>query len=666
MRSVVVLAIALYLSMASVLPAQWRQTQGPLNKWTIRALAASGNTIYATADSTWGGTYVYCSTDNGLTWNQGGVVPGMQSHLMVAGNYLYAGTNNGVFQSADNGQHWTKTLDGEVWSFASLGSDVFATVLEKGIYRSTDNGSTWTPLEKYLWRKVVACGSDLFALSDYDTLARSTDHGSHWTYFNYRVGTIESVGSTLYSDINGPVYSTNFGTSWSPVPIGGMGPFAARENRIYIYTWYGLYHSTNSGATWDSTVFGNLPWYPSGEMAVTDSKVFVGTYSGLYSSSDNGSNWEPVDVAFHLADCFAIVAFSGNIFAGTEQGVFRSRDVGGTWEPVNKGFRRLGVYALVGSGTTLFAGTSTGAYRSTDFGDSWDSVHQHGIVSQYRYIQKLAVQGSDVYASTDDNGLFRSTDNGDHWTFVGPSKKGIWDIAVSANDLYVSTGSTLFHSADNGGRWDSLRISGEYATSLSAVRDLLFYNTSNGFYRSSDRGATSGLLSDFPYRYWPRRVISNENSLFAAAWDLGFWRSEDNGMTWTPDNTGFSSHDSAKALAVTGDNVYAGTNSGVWHRQLNQLMAVTQQSAEDVLRVSSQPNPFTSRVTFSFDLPEAAFVSMKIFDALGNEIAQLASGILDAGPNMRIFDATRLPEGIYYYRLQVGDQDKAGKIVLLR
>ena len=42
---------------------------------------------------------------------------------------------------------------------------------------------------------------------------------------------------------------------------------------------------------------------------------------------------------------------------------------------------------------------------------------------------------------------------------------------------------------------------------------------------------------------------------------------------------------------------------------------------------------------------------LQVFDALGSKVADLAQGTMDAGAHIVTFDATKLPEGVYYYRL---------------
>jgi photosystem II stability/assembly factor-like uncharacterized protein len=64
-------------------------------------------------------------------------------------------------------------------------------------------------------------------------------------------------------------------------------------------------------------------------------------------------------------------------------------------------------------GSNIFAGTEkNGVFRSTDNGNSWISVN-YGLTNYN--IRALAICGSTIFAATYDCGIFQSTDNGDSW-----------------------------------------------------------------------------------------------------------------------------------------------------------------------------------------------------------------------------------------------------------
>lgn len=67
------------------------------------------------------------------------------------------------------------------------------------------------------------------------------------------------------------------------------------------------------------------------------------------------------------------------------------------------------------------------------------------------------------------------------------------------------------------------------------------------------------------------------------------------------------------------------------------------------------PNPFNPATTIAFSLPKACFVTLKIHDLLGKEVATLVAEKLPAGKHLRMWEANGLVSGVYFYRLDVSD-----------
>jgi hypothetical protein len=78
------------------------------------------------------------------------------------------------------------------------------------------------------------------------------------------------------------------------------------------------------------------------------------------------------------------------------------------------------------------------------------------------------------------------------------------------------------------------------------------------------------------------------------------------------------------------------------------------------------PNPFNPTTTIVYGLRERTIVELKLFDVLGREIETIFDGEQDAGYYEVEFNASRLPSGIYFYRLQAGSFVETKKMLLLR
>jgi 5'-nucleotidase / UDP-sugar diphosphatase len=78
------------------------------------------------------------------------------------------------------------------------------------------------------------------------------------------------------------------------------------------------------------------------------------------------------------------------------------------------------------------------------------------------------------------------------------------------------------------------------------------------------------------------------------------------------------------------------------------------------------PNPFNPTTTIDYTLPEARFVSLKIYDVLGREVETLVNGVQDAGHTSVTFTARDLPSGLYFYRLKAGNFVDVKKMMLTK
>lgn len=78
------------------------------------------------------------------------------------------------------------------------------------------------------------------------------------------------------------------------------------------------------------------------------------------------------------------------------------------------------------------------------------------------------------------------------------------------------------------------------------------------------------------------------------------------------------------------------------------------------------PNPFNPSTTIRFALPQRAKATLKIFNALGKEIAVLLADEIAAGEHAIVFDAENLPSGLYFYQLQAGNAISQNKMLFTK
>ena len=82
--------------------------------------------------------------------------------------------------------------------------------------------------------------------------------------------------------------------------------------------------------------------------------------------------------------------------------------------------------------------------------------------------------------------------------------------------------------------------------------------------------------------------------------------------------------------------------------------------------LQNYPNPFNPSTIISFSLVARSFVSLKVFDLLGRDVANIVSEEMQPGNYSRQWNASDLPSGIYFYRLQAGSFAETKKLILLK
>jgi hypothetical protein len=87
---------------------------------------------------------------------------------------------------------------------------------------------------------------------------------------------------------------------------------------------------------------------------------------------------------------------------------------------------------------------------------------------------------------------------------------------------------------------------------------------------------------------------------------------------------------------------------------------------DDFILYQNFPNPFNPNTTIGYKIPERSFVTIKVYDVLGNEVATLVNEEKQAGAYEVKFDGARLTSGIYFYQIKAGNFVETKKMILLK
>ncbi len=133
---------------------------------------------------------------------------------------------------------------------------------------------------------------------------------------------------------------------------------------------------------------------------------------------------------------------------------------------------------------------------------------------------------------------------------------------------------------------------------------------------------------------------------FAGSTSPGYWR-----ITVTDDN----------AANVDSGRVY------MWGLKFGPIPGITSNTNELSFHLGQNyPNPFNPVTNLEFGISKSGFVSLMIYNILGEEVSEIVNEVLSQGNYKYVFDASDLSSGIYYYKLQSGEFTDTKRMLLIK
>ena len=119
-------------------------------------------------------------------------------------------------------------------------------------------------------------------------------------------------------------------------------------------------------------------------------------------------------------------------------------------------------------------------------------------------------------------------------------------------------------------------------------------------------------------------------------------------------------------MTMAVDEIRLGTS---WSDVSSPVTAVGKNENElptNYILSQNYPNPFNPSTKISFSIKKAGFVKLKVYNLLGQQINTLVNETLNNGTYERTFNASGLPSGIYFYKLEAGNTFLVNKMVLMK
>lgn len=633
--------------------------------------------------------------------------------------YVWAATTEGIYKSLDTGRTWNLVhavvMGTDIILHPTDTSLIFAAhgnlgSGSGGIYRSTNSGATWTKLSgglpapfggKILLAMYAASPNVLYAsvgggASSGSWLCRSTNSGDTWTivsttdyasyqgWYSHFVGVhpadsskIICGGVDLWKSTAGGLnlQKKSDWAAWyfgTPLPGEPEGPpdyshadhhsityHPTNPDIIYFGNDGGVFCSTDGGETFEGRNGGyqTTQFYSGFSSSWTDSLLAIG------GMQDNATAIYEGTVAWRRViggdGCMTGISPTNNdTMYGTSQNLnlLRSLNRGITWSgigvPSGGQTNFVAPFAIAPSAPKIMYAGREKIFKSTTGGGNWVAMNGNAVLDPGNPIMAIAVAPSDpnvVYATTTPRSsaakMFRSTNGGTSWTNItnGLPDRYMIDIAVHPTDwsiVYVTCSgfgsSHLFTSRTAGSLWIDVGV---------GLPDV----------------PTSAVVLDPDY---PQVVYVGN--------DLGVYVSKDDGAQWSPCSEGLNDAALIMDLSISRSNrtIRAVTHgNGVYQRELlSPAVSVENEPAIPTEFSLSQnyPNPFNPVTTIEYAVGQPGYVSLKIYDAAGTDVATLVNEYTSPGRYKRSWNASHLASGTYFCTLTAGGKSVTKKMLLVK
>lgn len=435
----------------------------------------------------------------------------------------------------------------------------------------------------------------------------------------------------------------------------GAGVQDERLLRCYMY----------DGISWNClpskiNYFGNFVTVDS----ITENDCGTGKRFALLMSETYTQKWfrQPLNYwqkwyNIHFAD-------SLNGFIVGEHGtVLRTSDGGTSWQEIYVGsalpLKSIGIPSL---DNIFVVGENGLIYKSCDSGITWAKI-DIGTAQNINGINFLSQTEGWIFG---DNGLLsRTTDGGINWTpSTYDSLLNIVGIATSppsGNRLTVYyENATYITTTNHGVTWTSGTL--RTTRKLRSVIEKESYHWVVGDSGLVISVPTSQLYTDIsvPSSVTIRDLYAIDSSTLYVSGDDGkIFYTTDGGGDWYSQYTA-DSHD-LYGLAFTNDTHGFAIGSGGTILATSSEGTVTDVK-NNIASIPSQfnlyqnyPNPFNPSTTIAYDLPKASNVKLKIFNLLGQNVATLVDEVQNAGYKKIVWDASKLPSGVYFYTISISE-----------
>ena len=361
---------------------------------------------------------------------------------------------------------------------------------------------------------------------------------------------------TLYASARHEIFiSTDAAEHWSlrgNLP-GRVTTFAydAASRTLYAGNNSGVYHSVDSGKTWDQrpdyrlghSIIISLAVAPNGSVYALRATFPPRPADMLFRSDDHGDTWTNIPSSPAIYN-LVIGRESSTIYTAAASNVFASADGGKTWSTlpqiVPRGFD-VNVNSVLPVGADrIYAATNQGLYEYSGETAAWSAVASSLLDADIRFVAASASTPRRLYAAK-TVGVVTGVEDGGDWTSAdaglpGPSATDV-AIAASVPEVgYAATSVGVFKTQDNGESWQRVLANPTTRVAVSATAADTVYVTPPGITRTTDGGATWKTVK--PDSATVLAVAPSDSATVYASLSSGMSRSANGGDSWMSAGSG--------------------------------------------------------------------------------------------------------------------------------
>ncbi|MCW3101784.1 MAG: hypothetical protein JWO09_224 [Bacteroidetes bacterium] len=271
---------------------------------------------------------IYSTGKTALNW-QPFTIPGTSQSSLICdikklGGVLYAGSEQGLFASVNDGASWQQRYEGIIPGYWVMnlfvnGDDVWA-----DHFISQSDGPWHRALPDSM--SAILVKNDVVIASVYNPASTpaswfqvSGDRGTSW--ININLTDMENIAvnnNTLFATFPAGLFkSTDLGQSWSYLGNIRFNQFLGMDSVLFIMNSSGIFKSTDDGASWSSSDSGISPPF-SGRFFTNGSDLFVLNFNtSIYRSSDLGLSWTLLpNTGLNIGNRTTLAASADKIFVG--------------------------------------------------------------------------------------------------------------------------------------------------------------------------------------------------------------------------------------------------------------------------------------------------------------------------------------------------------------